>query len=84
MWTIRQERAEAFRDEALQKFEDEIVGQFSSPVFEVIGEHQLQNSIRLGIVRAGYGLTYRVPFGCRDPAVRSAHHGARLAVVTTR
>ena len=65
MWTIRQEQAEAFRQDALQKFEDEMVEHLSdfAPRFcEVRGEPCIRRVIRLGIERAAkYGFTNRGP-----------------------
>ena len=65
MWTIRQEQAEAFRQNALQKFEDEMVEHlqgFASGHWMVIGEKTGRLVIQLGLKNAGqYGFTNRGP-----------------------
>jgi hypothetical protein len=65
MWTIREEQTEAFRQNALKKFEDEMVAHskdFSPPLCEVIGDEQLRVALRSAMKRAdGYGFTNRGP-----------------------
>ena len=51
MWTIRQEQVEAFRDKALQKFEDEMVEhsqRYVSRLFQAAGERGVRQAVRLG------------------------------------
>jgi hypothetical protein len=55
MWTIRQEQAEAFRQSALQKFEDEMVPLLQKlfpQTAQKLGEAGLRDVIRHGINRA--------------------------------
>ena len=65
MWTIRQEQAEVFRQNALQKFEDEMVEhlkKFAPRHWKVMGEKDGRRVIRLGIEQAEkHGFTNRGP-----------------------
>lgn len=65
MWTIRQEQIDAFRQAALQQFEDEMVEhlkEFAPRHWKVMGEQDGRKAIRLGIERAEkYGFTNRGP-----------------------
>jgi len=65
MLTIRPQQDEAFRQSALQRFEDGMVahlGNFAPKHCEVIGEPAVRNVIRLGMQRAkGHGFTNKGP-----------------------
>lgn len=65
MWTIRQEQVDAFRQAALQQFEDQMVKhleRFSPQHCKVAGEPAVRQVIRLGIEQARqYGFTNRGP-----------------------
>jgi hypothetical protein len=65
MWTIRQDQTEAFRQQHLQKFEDQMVvhlQKFAPRHWKVIGEPTGREVIRLGIEQATqYGFTNRGP-----------------------
>lgn len=65
MLTIRQEQVEIFRQQYLQRFEDEMLvhlKMFSPRHSKVAGDEAVRQVIRLGVERAGkYGLTNRGP-----------------------
>lgn len=65
MLTMRQEQVESFRQDALQKFEEEMVEhskEFSPKLCEVIGDEQLRVALRSAMRRAeAYGFTNRGP-----------------------
>jgi hypothetical protein len=65
MWTIRQEQMDAFRQSALQQFEDEMLDhlrEFAPKHWNVMGELDGRRVIRTGIERAEkYGFTNRGP-----------------------
>src|SRR5215468_2782238 len=63
MWTIRWDQVEAFRNAALQKFEDDMVEhlkQFAPRQWQGIGDSAGRQEIKLGITQASqYGFTNR-------------------------
>lgn len=65
MLVVRAEQMKIFEQDALRRFEDEMVvhsKDFSPRLCEVIGEEQLRVALRRAIDRAdGYGFTYRGP-----------------------
>lgn len=65
MWTIRQEQVDAFRQAALQQFEDRMVEHlkvFAPKQWEVMGELDGRKLIRMGIEHAsGYRFTNQGP-----------------------
>ena len=64
MLQIRKEQMLVFEQDALRRFEDEMVVHSTdfSPLCEVIGEGQLRVALRRAMARAGgYGFTYRGP-----------------------
>jgi hypothetical protein len=65
MLTVSKEQMEIFRKEAMRHFEDEMLahlGEFSPPLFKVLGKEQMRKAIRFGIALAGnHGFTFRGP-----------------------